>query len=167
MTRQEAIEKLSTIGHISVSYAEDLYDSFFPKPVVKQCVADWYEENEEWFEYNLIECINSLPLGIDGEELTEFEEWLLERNSNPIQTLVDMHRLGYTVEKEAKYEVRIKGIIEGRNFLNLYKLSNKYVFGDDDTGLDSFRVTHTRKELEEGGFEWVFDCPGIEVKEVE
>lgn len=46
MDRQEAIEKLSTIGHISVSYAEDLYDSFFEKPVVPQYVADWYEENK-------------------------------------------------------------------------------------------------------------------------
>lgn len=46
MDRQEAIQTLSKVGKISVSYAEDLYDSFFPKPVVKQCVADWYEENK-------------------------------------------------------------------------------------------------------------------------
>lgn len=26
---------------------------------------------------------------------------------------------------------------------------------------------HTRKELEQAGFGWVFDCPGIEVEEVE
>lgn len=45
MDRQEAIQMLSKIGKISVSYAEDLYDSFFPKPVVPQYVADWYEDN--------------------------------------------------------------------------------------------------------------------------
>lgn len=28
-------------------------------------------------------------------------------------------------------------------------------------------VIHTRKELEEAGFGWVFDCEGIEIKEVE
>ena len=55
MDRQEAIEKLSTIGHISVSYAEDLYDSFFPKPVVPQYVADWYEEHKENIDYELWE----------------------------------------------------------------------------------------------------------------
>lgn len=49
MTRQEAIQTLSKVGKISVSYAEDLYDSFFPKPVVPQYVADWYEEHK----YNL------------------------------------------------------------------------------------------------------------------
>ena len=27
-------------------------------------------------------------------------------------------------------------------------------------------TNHTRKELEETGFGWVFDCPGIEVEEV-
>lgn len=43
MDRQEAIQMLSKVGKISVSYAEDLYDSFFPKPVVPQYVADWIE----------------------------------------------------------------------------------------------------------------------------
>ena len=28
------------------------------------------------------------------------------------------------------------------------------------------RTNHTRKELEEAGFGWVFDCPGIEIEEV-
>lgn len=46
MDRQDAIQTLSKIGKISVSYAEDLYDSFFEKPVVPQYVADWYEEHK-------------------------------------------------------------------------------------------------------------------------
>lgn len=29
------------------------------------------------------------------------------------------------------------------------------------------RRKHTRKELEKAGFGWVFDCPGIEIEEVE
>lgn len=29
------------------------------------------------------------------------------------------------------------------------------------------RTKHTRKELEEAGFGWVFDCEGIEIEEVE
>lgn len=164
MTRQEAIEKLSTIGHISVSYAEDLYDSFFKKPVVPQYVADWYEGHKD----NLNESVWEYLVNWDDANWGDFHRWISQPDENGvITTLVNMHQFGYTVEKEAKYEVRIKGIIEGRNFLNLYKLSNKYVFGDDDTGLDSFRVTHTRKELEDAGFGWIFSCEGIEVKEVE
>lgn len=45
MDRKEAVQKLATVGRISMSYAEDLYDSFFEKPVVPQYVADWYEDN--------------------------------------------------------------------------------------------------------------------------
>lgn len=31
----------------------------------------------------------------------------------------------------------------------------------------SFRAEFTSKELEEAGFGWVFDCPGIQIEEVE
>lgn len=44
MTRQEVVQKLAKVARISVAYAEDLYDSFFPKPVVPQYVVDWYME---------------------------------------------------------------------------------------------------------------------------
>ena len=148
MDRKEAIQTLSKVGKISVSYAEDLYDSFFPKPVVSQVVADWYEENKDNFEVNLFQAVYEASDGYTVDSTNKFWHWLMSEDIDALTILVNMHQFGYEVEKEAKYEVRIKGIIEGRNFLNLYKLSNKYVFGDDDTGLDSFRVTHTRKELE-------------------
>lgn len=56
MTRNEAVQKLATAGRLSIAHAEDLYDSFFPKPVVPQYVADWYEGhkndlNEDIWEY--------------------------------------------------------------------------------------------------------------------
>ena len=38
---------------------------------------------------------------------------------------------------------------------------------DDSKGAKGVRVAHTRKELESNGFGWVFDCEGVEVKEVE
>ena len=67
MTRQEAIEKLSTIGHISVSYAEDLYDSFFPKPIVPQCVADWIDVCKENLAIGLYTAMN-LFAGLKRQE---------------------------------------------------------------------------------------------------
>lgn len=39
MTRDEAVQKLATVGHLSMAHAEDLYDSFFEKPVVPRTVA--------------------------------------------------------------------------------------------------------------------------------
>nr|DAV41609.1 MAG TPA: hypothetical protein [Caudoviricetes sp.] len=38
---------------------------------------------------------------------------------------------------------------------------------DDGKGAKGVRVAHTRKELEDADFGWVFDCEGVEVKEVE
>lgn len=49
MKRDEAVQKLATVGHLSMAHAEDLYDSIIPKPVVPKYVADWYEENKDVF----------------------------------------------------------------------------------------------------------------------
>lgn len=166
MTRQEAIQTLSRVGKISVSYAEDLYDSFFPKPVVPQYVSDWYEANKVGFQFNLIDWIKSIPLGIDDKGVTEFDEWLLDDDNKPIQTLVDMHRLGYEVKKEPRYTVRIKGIGGYSKYLNRDTNTQRWLFASK-TELERFRAHHTRKELEKAGFGWVFDCEGIEVKEVD
>lgn len=71
---------------------------------------------------------------------------------------------GYEVEKEKRYSVKIKGGIE-ENLL-VYGLGiNRYFFAR--TYDSSKRNEHTRKELEEAGFGWIFSCEGIEVEEVE
>lgn len=167
MNKDEAIQTLSKVGKISVSYAEDLYDSLFPKPVVPQYVADWYEGNKVGFEFNLVDRINNPPLGIDGEKFTEFDDWLLDDDNKTIQTLVDMHRLGYDVEEEKRYTVKIKAVLGqylGRYYLNNETLTPQFS-RTQYTGNEE-RPTFTRKELEEADFGWVFNCEGVEVKEV-
>lgn len=166
MTRNEAVQKLATAGRLSIAHAEDLYDSFFPKPAVSQCVADWYEEIKDNFGYDLVEAINSIPVPVDGEEYTDFEKWVLD-NENALTTLVNMHQFGYKVKKEPRYAVSIKGIKVDKSFLNYDKFSNTWSFEDDDTGVDRFRAIHTRKELEKAGFGEVFDNPMFEIEEVE
>ena len=49
MNKDEAVQKLATVGHLSMAHAEDLYDSIIPKPVVPKYVADWLKEND-WRE---------------------------------------------------------------------------------------------------------------------
>lgn len=44
MNKDEAVQKLATAGRLSIAHAEDLYDSFFPKPVVPDFIAEWIEE---------------------------------------------------------------------------------------------------------------------------
>ena len=166
MTKDEAVQKLSKIARISVAYAEDLYDSFFPKPVVPQYVADWYEGHKDEFEINLYREVCRSEENYERGGLTDFQKWLISGKVSPFSVLVYMHQFGYEVEKEPRYTVRIKGIKGDRGYLNCDRFSNTWSFEDDDTSLDRFRVTHTHKELEDADFGWVFNCEGVEVKEV-
>ena len=48
-----------------------------------------------------------------------------------------------------------------------YNIENKSWFMGNRHRYSYVRLHHTRKELEEAGFDWVFDCTGIEIEEVE
>ena len=58
-----------------------------------------------------------------------------------------------------------KGLDKDLEYLN-FKHGHVWVFSDNIEN-EEYRTAHTRKELEEAGFGWVFDCEGIEVEEVE
>lgn len=73
---------------------------------------------------------------------------------------------GYQTEKENRYIVKLKGINSESEYLYYGMGSCTWRFREkNESGY--FRKEHTRKELEEAGFGWVFDCPGIEIEEVE
>lgn len=165
MDRQEAIEKLSTIGHISVSYAEDLYDSFFPKPAIPQFVADWYEGHKDEFEINLYREVCRSEENYERGGLTDFQKWLISGKVSPFSVLVNMHQFGYEVDKEAKYTVKIKGRLG--QYLGKYYLNNEELTPQFTRTQYSEGGSFTRTELEANGFGWVFSCEGVEVKEVE
>ena len=73
---------------------------------------------------------------------------------------------GYEVEKEKLYIIKIKGVPEEARFLKYGKIIQEWYFGAKEYSSDK-QIRHTRKELEEADFGWVFDCPGIELEEVE
>ena len=130
------------------------------KVKVPQFVAEWYEENKDVFEANLYRYAYNIPSVFDSDKLNEFERWFLTAGKKPFQTLVNMHQFGYEVEKEKQYEVIL---CNGQSLKTVYRqgedrLDFEKVYGD----LERF----TRKQLEEAGFGWVFDCPGIEIEEV-
>ena len=136
------------------------------KVVIPQFVADWYEENKDVFEANLYRCAYNIPSVFDGAKLNEFERWFLTAGTKPFQTLVNMHQFGYEVEKEKRYLVKVKGISGYGRYLNKNLISEKYFFASNNE-VDKYITKHTRKELEEAGFGWVFDCDGVEIEEVE
>lgn len=151
MDKNEAVQKLAKVGRLSIAHAEDLYDSFFEKPVVPQYVADWYEENKKDFDYNLWDYLTSW----DRQKGSDFKKWI-NNEIDVLQTLVNMHQFGYEVEKETKYTVRIK-------------VTNQYLCNDDGILHFSpgFRMDFTKNDLEKLNLGWVFDCEGIEIVEVE
>lgn len=134
------------------------------KVKVPQFVADWYEENKDDFEFNVWDWIafRNEPEKLENKE---FNDWINDGEGSPIQILVNMHQFGYEVEEEKRYVVKVKGICGNHETLNREKHSKKWLFSDrEDNSL--YKTKHTRKELEEAGFGWVFDCPGIEIEEV-
>ena len=170
MNKQELIKKYENTCCTIISIngvLEDLRQLDEPqKPVVPQFVADWYEEHKDDFEIALFRCIDHIPSVYDEGDLNEFEEWIIDGETKPFQILVNMHQFGYTVEKEKRYYVRFKFIEDSYSYLTLIKHLNTWTLYS--ITLDKkFRTEHTKKQLEEAGFGWVFDCPGIEIEEVE
>lgn len=156
MDRQEAVQRLSKAGRLSIAHAEDLYDSIIPKPVIPYYIADYLEKVKSEGDLTVVGAVNEAP---DGR----VRDWLfLERVNTFAQAWVN----GYTVEGEPRYTVEIKGIDDEYSFLNYSTSLNEWTFNDDESA-KCIRVTHTRKELENANFGWVFDCPGVEVKEVD
>lgn len=166
MNKNEAVQKLATVGRLSIAHAEDLYDSFFEKPVVPQCVADWYEGNKQNLDLNLGGLVFDLATNSTIYHREELKTWVNDHKKTFITTLVNMHQFGYEVEKEKRYTVRLKGVDGYATHLN-QNLDNKEWFFASNDDIKGYRTKHTRKELEDDGFGWVFSCKGIEVKEVD
>ena len=159
MNKQELIERIKKLdeSYLKMELVLELVKQLEEREPVKvpPFVAVWYEINKE----NLDENIAYLCLNNWGEfrnDKTLFN-WM-SNTDNFIQILVNMHQFGYEVEKEPKYRVKLKNTNDylnetevGFHFYNNWK-NNK---------------TFTRKQLEDAGFGWVFDCPGIEIEEVE
>lgn len=139
-------------------FLEDLKQLDEPRKVkVKKFVADWYEEHKDEFEYNVWDWLSSKSES--GKIDSKFAFWLNDVDNTPIQTLVNMHQFGYEVDEEKRYLVKIKA-------------SGQYIMNNPDENAVFFYSSRaysklTRKQLEEAGFGWVFNCEGIEIEEVE
>lgn len=99
---------------------------------------------------------HQLSYSIDACMSDIVAEWYWDNSELFVRAWLD----GYTVEEEKQYEVIL---CNGQSLKTVYRqgedrLDFEKVYGD----LERF----TRKQLEEAGFGWVFDCPGIGIKEV-
>ena len=125
------------------------------KVKIPQFVADWIEEARKACK--------------DVAELFEFDftndevrKWFMQER--PFDLVARAWLDGYEVEKEKRYFVKIKGNIK-ENMLVYGELFKRYFF-TKSFSLDDVIYSHTRKQLEEAGLGWVFDCEGIDIDEV-
>lgn len=125
------------------------------KVMIPRFIADWIVQAKE-DGYNIAGAIHEAPKG-------EVDDWFELEN---VDIFAEAWVNGYHIEKEKRYFVKMKDLETGFNLLNRHKTENYWIFSSKDESV-TYQVCHTRKELEEDGLGWVFDCPGIEIEEME
>lgn len=131
------------------------------KVTVPQFVADWIEYCKEhnFTLFGYLDPANGFE-SLAGEtfegDVRKCIRWCRKESNNFARAWLD----GYEVDKEKQYTVKLKNTDDYlvktaangyRFYNNIYTQSRK----------------HTKEEIEKSGFGWVFDCPGIEIEEVE
>lgn len=127
------------------------------KAKVPQLVADWITHSKN-IGRSLFGAMSIF------EENFEIKEWMQWAKNQEVFARAWLD--GYEVEKEKRYRVKVKGIVNALSFLSYHKNADIWTVTDKNNS-DGHRAHHTRKQLEEAGFGWVFDCEGIEIEEVE
>ena len=132
------------------------------------------QNGENFCRYNLVKSICYLKsisnaLGYDFEECFELAyQEIKDRKGRWID--------GYIVEKEKKYEIKLLNQNDGDLYLvnQNANLADKYghfspvvLLFTKSTFFSEKCYKLTKKEVVSNGFGWVFDCPGVEVQEVE
>ena len=175
MNRQELIKKYKElengtfdIGALVVcqSILKDLEQLDEPqKVVVPQFVADWIE--------HLKKCSGTLygstaPYSYYGRaitddfegDVTEVLRWIRDNSEVYARAWLD----GYEVEKEKRYRIFMPRARNHKNHAQILCEKDEKIFWCGEWY--PFRTKFTHKQLEDAGFGWVFDCPGIEIEEV-
>ena len=119
------------------------------KVTVPQFAADFIAEQKKLG--------HTLSYSIDACMSDRVAEWYWDNSELFVRAWLD----GYDIEKEKRYEVILSN---GQSLKTVYRqgedrLDFEKVYGD----LERF----TRKQLEDAGLAWVFDCLGVKVREVE
>lgn len=159
MKLKELIEKFEERKTIIGNYQgyavwwEDVKEIFKqldePKPVkVPQFVADWITHSKNIGR----SLFGAMSIFEENFEIKKWMQWAENQETFALAWI-----FGYEVEEEKRYLVKIK--------------ATKHYIAKDGTGKIFFSLAYkesfTKKQLEEADFGWVFDCPGIEVEEVE
>lgn len=174
MTTQELIEKIEAMpnntGFIRPKIDKDLVLGLVRELDEPQKVKVSEEEEEflKTFDFNRENDVATALYHVSrtgwGYELTDRDGTELKHLTREARLPKNKKRLikaildGYEVNKEKRYLIKLKAVdqylvsIKDENFLGFLQ--------------SRLRSKFTRKELEQVGFGWVFDCPGIEIEEI-
>lgn len=146
-------------------YEQGKFEGMIEREKVKipQFVADWIEVCKENLAIGLYTAMNP-DFMKQWNKSDELICWI-KKTSNQ-ETFARAWLDGYEVEREKQYKVVMLNISSTGGVLTRIKHNDSWIWIDTLGTIVEGR-THTRKELEEAGFSWVFDCPGVEIEEVE
>lgn len=154
---EDLFEKLYAFPIVTINgVIEDFKQLDEPQKVmIPRFIADWIVQAKE-DGYNIAGAINEAPRGA-------VDDWLELEN---VDIFAEAWINGYTIEKEKRYTVKMKGMDKEFTMFKLDKIRGSWYLGND-IEYSYTKTTHTRKELEEAGFGEVFNSPLFEVEEVE
>ena len=137
------------------------------KVQVPQFVANWIEHCRG-LGYSLYQAMELV------HENAEIKKWFIFVDNQDLFARAWLD--GYIVEKEKKYEIKLLNQNDGDLYLvnQNANLADKYghfspvvLLFTKSTFFSEKCYKLTKKEVVSNGFGWVFDCPGVEVQEVE
>jgi hypothetical protein len=184
MDNKELFEKIESLpSHTSITSFRPYVDKKIVLGLISQLdepekvvVSEAEAKFLETFDFNCESDVTKALYHVSrtgwGYYLTDNNDIELKDLSEGFRDLENRKRLirailfGYEVEKEKRYLVKVKGVNEYGCYLNKGLLSKEY-FLESKAEIGGCRTKHTRKQLEDDDFGWVFDCEGIEVEEVE
>ena len=147
-------ENPARIEQLYFEFRRDLTELEQTKVEVPEFVAEWIEECKEKGK-SLLKSLLYTPEKVNS--------WV--DNSENQELFANAWSFGYTIEKEKKYKIVMLNIASSGGVLTRIEHDDSWIWIDTLGTIVEGR-THTRKELEEAGFGWVFDCPGIKIEEV-
>lgn len=139
------------------------------KVTIPQFVADWIE----YCKFTHVDLQHALIVGdvyfynyANQKDFSKLKEFLETENNQ--ETFARAWLDGYEVEKEKKYKVVLLNYNDGHlNLVNVRTLGENIIFFTKKTQFEPRSLELTKAEIISSGFGWVFDCPGIEIEEVE
>lgn len=129
------------------------------KVTIPKFVANWIEVCKEHLTTSLYTAMNP---NFMKENNQSFDLILWIKKTSNQELFAQAWIFGYEVETEKRYRIKLKSNSEEIDYLVNTERNGLHFYSTIYTQ----RREHTRKELEDAGFGWVFDCTGIEIEEV-